>query len=157
MPVPRRRAESKACSTSRENLPEELSDLPADLIYATDLIVHEFSRSEAVDRAAEAHNSLVAEIEVLHGDGAIIPWPRWADDAARSTYDDYVRVRRRQEDAMRWVQENRCPTPVSSSSSSDEEAGPADNLRPVDDDGRRVVDESGEEAGEEDPQNNPAP
>ena len=168
MPVPRRRAESKACSTRRfsrgdvpnhirENLPEELSDLPADLIYATDLIVHEFSRSEAVDRAAEAHNSLVAEIEVLHGDGAIIPWPRWADDAARSTYDDYVRVRRRQEDAMRWVQENRHPTPVTSSSSSDEEAGSADNLRAVDDDGRMVVDESGEEAGEEDPQNNPAP
>ena len=78
MPVPRRRAESKACSTRRfsrgdlpnhirENLPEELSDLPADLIYATDLIVHESSRSEAVDRVAEAHNSLVAEIEVLHG------------------------------------------------------------------------------------------
>ena len=51
----------------REHLPEELSDLPADLIYATDLIVHESSRSEAVDRVAEAHNSLVAEIEVLHG------------------------------------------------------------------------------------------
>ena len=30
-------------------------------------------------------------------------------------------------------------------------------LRPVDDDGRMMVDESGEEAGEEDPQNNPAP
>ena len=27
----------------------------------------------------------------------------------------------------------------------------------VDDDGRMAVDESGEEAGEEDPQNNPAP
>ena len=58
---------------------------------------------------------------------------------------------------MRWVQESHCPTPVSSSSSSDEEAGLVDNLRPVDDDGRRVVDESVEEAGEEDPQNNPAP
>ena len=58
---------------------------------------------------------------------------------------------------MRWVQENRCPTPVSSSSSSDEEAGLADNVQLVDEDGRMVVDESGEEAGEEDPQNNPAP
>ena len=168
MPVPRRRAESKACSTRRfsrgdvpnrirENLPEELSDLPADLIYATDLNVLEFSRSEAVEQAADAHDSLVEQIEVLHGDGSIIPWPRWAQDAARSTYDDYVRVRRRQEDAMRWVQENHCPTPVSSSSASDEEAGLADNVRPVDEDGRMVVDESGEEAGEEDPQKNPAP
>ena len=159
MPVPRRRAKSKACSARRfsrgdvpnhirENLPEELSDLPADLIYATDLIVLEFSHSEAVDRAAEPHNSLVAEIQVLHGDGVITPWPRWADDAARSTYDDYVRVRQRQEDAMRWVQENRCPTPVSSSSSSDEEAGSSDVVQ-------MVVDESGEEAGEEDRERTP--
>ena len=159
MPVPRRRAKSKACSTRRfsrgdvpnhirENLPEELSDLPADLIYATDLVVLEFSHSEAVDQAADAHNSLVAEIEVLHGDGAIIPWPRWLADAARSTYADYVRVRRRQEDAMRWVQENRCPTPVSSSSSSDEEAGSSDVVQ-------MVVDESGEEAGEEDRERTP--
>ena len=175
MSVPRRRAESKACSTRRfwarrhvfqrlwkrsadqvrgatrpgdvpnhirENLPEELRDLPADLIYATDLNVLEFSRSEAVEQAADAHDSLVEQIEVLHGDGSIIPWPRWAQDAAMSTYDDYVRVRRRQEDAMRWVQENRHPAPVTSSSSSD---------------GRMAVDESGEEAGEEDPQNDPVP
>ena len=51
---------------------------------------------------------------------------------------------------MRWVQENRCPTPVSSSSSSGEEAGLADNVQLVDEDGRMVVDESGEEAGKED-------
>ena len=147
----------------REHLPEELSDLPADLIYATHLCAHDLSYSAATRRRVEARGRLGDEIRVHCGD-MWTQWPGWAVDAARSAHDDYVRVRRMQEDAMRWVQENRCPTPVSSSSSSDEEAGSADSCSdvesydwPVKDDGRMVVDESGEEAGEEDPQNNPAP
>ena len=115
----------------RENLPEELSDLPADLIYATDLAVHIFSRSKAVHRRAEVHDRVLLEQGKYLNLG--IPWPQWLEALARSTRDDYRRVRQMQEDAMKWVEENRSPTPASSSSSSDEEAG------------------------EEDPQNNPAP
>ena len=116
----------------RENLPEELSDLPADLIYATDLTVHSCSRSEAVHRRAEAHCDLMDKIEGEYGNRGI-PLPHWAIFWANKTYDDYRRARQMQEDAMKWVEENRSPTPASSSSSPDEEAG------------------------EEDPQNNPAP
>ena len=102
----------------REHLPEELSHLPADLLFATNLRVHEFSYSFAALRRVEERDSLDDYIRFLYGDDWI-QWPRSAIDAARSAHDDYVRVRRMQEDAMRWVQENRCPTPASSSSSTE--------------------------------------
>ena len=116
----------------REDLPEELSGLPAALIYAANLVVLEFSTSEAVNRAAEAHGSLVHDLDDLYG-GA---WPPEADDAARETWEEYWRARQRQLDAMRWVRENRCPMP---GEEADEEAEA----------GEEAGEDAGEEAGEE--------
>ena len=160
----------------REHLPEELSDLPAALIYATNLAAHEFSssaaRSAAARRSAEARARLGDEIRALCGDRWMsMQWPGWAVDAAMLAHDDYVRPHQMQEEAMRWVQEHRCPMPASSSSASDEgageeadeeadeEAGQRSGRRSSseDDDGPMVVDLTGEEAGEEYPQNNPSP
>ena len=65
----------------RENLPEELSDLPADLIYATNIRVHEFSYSAAALQSAEARESLKEELRVRCG-GTWSQWPGWAVHAA---------------------------------------------------------------------------
>ena len=180
----------------REHLPEDLCDLPAELIYATDLPAHEFELSAPARRAQDAQDR-VSDTIWFHFDRLSLPWPGEAVDASREVDEGYRRARQMQADAMKWVQENRCPTPAPSSSSSassssssgeeageeadeeaDEEAGEeadeeADEeagrrsgrgsssdesyLWPVDDDGRMAVDESGEAAGEADPQNHPAP
>ena len=65
----------------RENLPEELSDLPADLIYATNIRVHEFSYSAAALRSVEARESLKEELRVRCG-GTWSRWPGWTVHAA---------------------------------------------------------------------------
>ena len=134
MPVPHRRAKFSRVDVPdhiRENLPEELSDLPADLIYATDLNVYEFSYSKAGARAVEAHNSLIEKIQADYGLGILIPWPQWVQRAAQATHAEVCRLSQKQEDAQRWVEENRCPTP------SDEEAGSVDQLLQLTDvDGR---------------------
>ena len=81
----------------REDLPEELSGLPTELIYAANLVDFELSKSEAVNRAAEAHGSLVRHLDDLYGPA----WPPEADDAARETWEEYWRARQRQLDAMK--------------------------------------------------------
>ena len=138
MPVLRRRAESKACSTRRfspagsgtrpgmptksggdvpdhirEDLPEELSGLPTELIYAANLVDFELSKSEAVNRAAEAHGSLVRHLDDLYGPA----WPPEADDAARETWVVFECAHQRMGEAMWWVR----TMLVTTDSSSDEE------------------------------------
>ena len=129
----------------REHLPEELSHLPADLLFATNLRVHEFSYSFAALRRVEERDSLDDYIRFLYGDDWI-QWPRSAIDAARSAHDDYVRVRRMQEDALRWVHENR-PTPAEAGEEAgkdaDEEAGAE-----AGEDADEEAEEAGEDAGE---------
>ena len=130
----------------RENLPEELSDLPADLIYATNITCHEFSYSADALRSVEARESLKEELRVRCG-GMWSQWPGWAVHAAMRAHDEYVREEADEEAGRRSGR----------ISSPDEETDAGSYLWPVDDDGRIVVDESDEEAGEEDPQSNPAP
>ena len=133
IPVPHRRAKFSRVDVPdhiRENLPEELSDLPADLIYATNFKVYEFSYSKAGTRAVKVHDSLIEMIQAVYGLGILIPWPQWAQRAAQATYAEVCRLSQKQEDAKRWVEENRCPTP------SDEEAGSVDQLQRMDVDGR---------------------
>ena len=142
----------------RQDLPLELSELPDELIYAADLSVLEFSGSEAVHLAAESHEALVHHLSDLYG-GEL---PPEADDAIRATWQEFERARQRIEDAKEWIRENRRSTSVTeearaSSQGQAGEGGFFSLARRCDDDGRMVVDESGEEAGEEDPQNNPAP
>ena len=119
----------------RDNLPVELSELPAESMYAA--IVLGFSRSEPVRQAEEAHDSLVHFFNDLYG-GA---WPPEAVDAARETWQEFECAHQRMEEAMWWVRANRCPTPVTTDSSSDEEAG--------EEAGEQADEEAGEEAGEE--------
>ena len=107
----------------REHLPEEVSDLPADLIYATDFSILVFEKSKELRRATEAHEANVDALMLyIRGGDA---WPRWATVEARVTEDAMLRVKQMQKDAIRWVEEQCHPTPtqVSSSSSPDEEAG----------------------------------
>ena len=92
----------------REHLPEELSDLPADLIYATHLYAHEFSLSAACRRSQETRQWLVRGVNCWGLD--LAEWPGWAVDLARWDHEDWVRFRGMQEVAMRWVQEKRCPS-----------------------------------------------
>ena len=68
----------------RENLPEELSDLPADLIYATNIPCHEFSYSAEALRSVEARESLKEELRVRCG-GMLDQWPGWAGEEVRRT------------------------------------------------------------------------
>ena len=127
-PKRRRRSPGDVPDHIREDLSEELSGLPTELIYAANLVDFELSKSEAVNRAAEAHGSLVRHLDDLYGPA----WPPEADDAARETWEEYCRARQRQLDAMKWVQENSCST---QGEGADEEA--------------EAGEDAGEEAGEE--------
>ena len=86
-----------------------MSDLPADLIYATDYSSLKCSKSEENRRATEAHNSLVEQLMWDFQDGDL--WPQWADDQAKATYDACLRAHKQQKDAITWVKEHRCPSP----------------------------------------------
>ena len=121
---------------TRNDLPEESTGLPAELIYATNLVVLEFSYSTAARRQAEAQDRLSEEIHLFFCGDSRMPWPTWAVDAARSNQEDYERVHQRQLDAKRWARENRCPMP---GEEADEEAKA----------GEEAGEDAGEEAGEE--------
>ena len=88
---------------TRENLPEELSDLPADLIFAANLLGHRWTFSEPLRQIARAYDWTSAKFRVQFG-GAYVQWPPWAVDTISSVRNDYTRVHQMQKDAMRWVQ-----------------------------------------------------
>ena len=122
----------------REHLPEELSELPADLIYATHLYAHELSMSAPCRRSQEKQDRVIDLISNLWGP-SFAEWPGWAVDLARWYHEDWVRFRGMQEDAMRWVQEKRGGgDEVADEEEDGKEAG--ELLGDVDDDGRMSVD-----------------
>ena len=91
----------------REHLPEALSDLPSDLIYATNLSAHEFMRSAPRRRSLEERREVMEQFRSLWGISA--HWPGWAVDVARRYHEEWERLVKKQEDAVTWVRENRCP------------------------------------------------
>ena len=76
----------------REHLPEELSDLPADLIYATHLYAHEFSLSAPCRESQELRDRAI-EISSNHWGPSLYGWPTWAVDLARRYHEDWERCR----------------------------------------------------------------
>ena len=97
----------------RDNLPVELSELPAEWMYTAIVLGFSRSESEPVRQAAEAHDSLVQFFTDLYG-GA---WPPEAVDAARETWVVFECAHQRMGEAMWWVR----TMLVTTDSSSDEE------------------------------------
>ena len=89
----------------RRHLPEELSNLPADLIFAANLLDHECSRSVPLRRIVEAYHWISDLVRSHYGD-FYVQWPPWAVDTISSLRNDYTRVHQMQKDAMRWVQKS---------------------------------------------------
>ena len=167
----------------RDNLPVELSELPAEWMYTAIVLGFSRSESEPVRQAAEAHDSLVQFFTDLYG-GA---WPPEAVDAARETWVVFECAHQRMGEAMWWVRTMLVTTDSSSdeeqakkqakmrakkqakkqTKKQDEEAGRRSGRRSSSDeealassqgqawDGRMEVDESGEEAGGDDTQDDP--
>ena len=86
----------------REHLPEELSNLPADLIFVANLLDHECSRSVPLRRIVEAYHWISDLIRSHYGD-FYVQWPPWAVDTISSFVNDYRRAHKMQSHAMRWV------------------------------------------------------
>ena len=106
-PLAARGKQARACrdvpDDIREHLPEELSNLPADLIFAANLLDHECSRSAPLRRIARAYDWISTRLRSQYG-GVYAQWPPWAVDTISSLRNDYTRVHQMQKDAMRRVQ-----------------------------------------------------
>ena len=109
-PLAARGKQARACrdvpDDIREHLPEELSNLPADLIFVANLLDHECSRSAPLRRIARAYDWISTRLRSQYG-GVYAQWPPWAVDTISSLRNDYTRVHQMQKDAMRWVAKNR--------------------------------------------------
>ena len=108
-PLAARGKQARACrivpDDIREHLPEELSNLPADLIFAANLLDHECSRSVPLRRIVEAIDRTNSQHRVQLG-GAyvqIVQMPGWAVDTISSLAAAYWRAHKLQKHAMRWV------------------------------------------------------
>ena len=122
----------------RDHLPEELSDLPADLIYATHLYAHDFSLSAPCRESQELRDRAI-EISSNHWGPSLHGWPTWAVDLARRYHEYWEQARGMQTDAMRWVQEKQGGGDEVADEEEDGEEASA-QTGDVDDDGRMSVD-----------------
>ena len=108
-PLAARGKQARACrdvpDDIRRHLPEELSNLPADLIFAANLLDHECSRSVPLRRIVEAYHWISDLVRSHYGD-FYVQWPPWAVDTISSLRNDYTRVHQMQKDAMRWDQKS---------------------------------------------------